>query len=73
MFLLIVELLLDLFLLLTCSVLAGDSLPSSSAFRGREDKVTGLLDLLEHINSVAFSFKLCLRGCRPQINVLILQ
>ena len=64
---------MDIFLLLTGGILAGDGLSTSPALRRRENKITGLLDLFEHVNSVPLSFKLGLSGRRPQIDVLVLQ
>ena len=65
---------MDIFLLLTGGgILAGDGLPTSPALRRRENEITGLLDLSEHVNSVSLSFKLSLGGRRPQIDVLVLQ
>ena len=64
---------MDNFLLLSCGVLASDGLATRSALRMREDKITGLLDLSEHIDSVPLSLELCLRGRRTQVDVLVLQ
>ena len=64
---------MDIFLLLAGGVLAGNGLPTSSALRSRENEITGLFDLSEHIDSVPFSFKLGLCGRRAQIDVLVLQ
>ena len=59
--------------MLTGGILAGDGLPTSPALRRRENEITGLLDLFEHIDSVPLSVKLGLCGRRAQIDVLVLQ
>jgi len=70
---LVIQLLLYFFLLLSGRVLACNGLAARPALRGRENQITGLLDLFQHVNPMFLSFLLGNGGPSSDINVLILQ
>ena len=71
--LLVVQLLLDQFLLLPGCVLARDGLSARPPLRSRENQVPRLLNLPEHLNSLLLSLVLGECSRRTHVDILVLQ